>query len=104
MKFLKMLASLAGLYNPVQRELEKLKTQKARHMVKLYRPNGHSFFGPVSVPDREFHFASRQSSRSYLRALWFRKMSAENPLMSRRERRRASRLFACLEYRQMVTE
>lgn len=58
-------------------------------------------FGPWQHDDA-FHHVSRQACRAYLRALWFNKISKEQPQLSRRDRRRVSRVFACLEYKETV--
>lgn len=96
------MAALKKNLNPTA-ALDEVKEQKQRHTIRFFTSN-RSFFGPVGLPPIANHFASRQTCRHYLRALWFQKMSDRDPLMSRRDRRRAARLFACLEYRNTVRE
>lgn len=59
-------------------------------------------FGPWAA-EEEFHHVSRQTCRAYLRALWFNKISKEQPQLSRRDRRRVSRVFSKIEYRGTVS-
>lgn len=100
--------ALAKLFSPVRREREEAKdiiAPKPRHMVKLWRrDDGRPFFGPVVPADRAFHHLSRQSCRHYLRVTCFAFVSQQNPLMSRRDRRRLSRVLACLEYRNTMAD
>lgn len=87
-----------------ERRNGKLDFQAPPHMVKLWHNNGRPFFGPSTPTERADHHVSRQTCRAYLRARMFAGVSQGNPLMSRRERRHFSRLFACLEYRRMMTD
>lgn len=74
------------------------------HLIRFRKSAGRPIFGPAFNVPREGHHLSRQLCRHYLRTRMFGSVSAGNPLMSRRERRRFARLFACLEYRRMVQD
>lgn len=74
------------------------------HQVRLRTSTGRPIFGPSFPAERANHHVSRQTSRGYLRARFFGSVSAGNPLMSRRDRRRYARLLACLEYRRMMVD
>lgn len=72
--------------------------------VKFWASNGRSFFGPVGSLSGEYSHVSRQTCRAYLRALAFRTISQQQPLWSRRDRRRYSRAAAGLEYIRMMED
>lgn len=74
-----------------------------QHFIRFRVSKGRCF-GPAFDVPREGHHLSRQLCRHYLRTRMFGSVSAGNPLMSRRERRRFARLFACLEYRRMMQD
>lgn len=76
----------------------------APHMIRFRTTTGRPVFGPSFDVPREMHHISRETCRHYLSARFFASVSAGNPLMSRRERRRMARLFACLEYRRMMQD
>lgn len=87
---------------PHQAESPELDTPKPRHTFRIRTTTGTPVRGPAFPGTREGHHVSRQTSRAFLRTRFFAGVSEGNPLMSRRERRRFSRLFACLEYRRMM--
>lgn len=82
----------------------RLRFQAPPRMVKLWHNNGRPIFGPATTTDRAEHHLSRQTCRAYLRSRFFAAVSEGNKLMSRRDRRRAGRLFAKLEYRRMMAD
>lgn len=82
----------------------KLIFQAPPRMITIWSNGGRPIFGPSVQSEREDHHLSRQTCRAYLRNRMFASVSQGNPLMPRRERRRFARLFACLEYRRMMTD
>lgn len=58
-------------------------------------------FGPWAA-EEEYHHVSRQTCRAYLRALWFNKISKEQPHLTRRDRRRIARVLSKLEYKETI--
>jgi len=68
------------------------------------RDDGGPIFGPVSVPSGEYAWVSRQTCRHRLRAITFDFISKQQPLWSRRDRRRWSRAKAGLEYIQLMED
>lgn len=77
----------------------------APRSVKVWRrEDGKPIFGPAIQAERAGHHITRQTCRYYLRARFFAGVSQGNPLMSRRDRRRYSRVLAALEYRRMMTD
>jgi hypothetical protein len=102
-------AAIARLFSqdkpePHSAAARKTLPETVAHMIRLWTPKGTHFFGPAARPDRDYSHVSRQSCRHFLRGLWFAKVSEMHPLMSRRDRRRLSRIYACLEYRETVRE
>lgn len=82
----------------------KMVFQAPPRYIKIWHNGGRPFFGPSVQSERANHHVSRQTCRAYLRNRMFGSVSAGNPLMSRRDRRRYARLFACLEYRRMMSD
>lgn len=69
-----------------------------------HRADGRPFFGPVGVPTGEYSWVSRQTCRFHLRALAFQGISQQQPLWSRKNRRRYARAAAGLEYIRMMED
>src|SRR5262249_41404165 len=72
---------------------------KAHSFKMLYRTDGRPQFGPWPSEDGAYQYVTRQACRAWLRALWFRKTSAERPSLSRRDRRHIARVMSKHEYK-----
>lgn len=89
-----------------ERRNGKLDFHAPPRMFRLRTSSSGPVKGPAFLPPTEGHHVSRQTCRAALRAIQFHHVSTLEGTrrMSRKDRRRLARLFACLEYRRMMQD